>query len=354
MTAESGEAVSGQAEGRSLIDELLAQVHRVDFNQFIRCLQIEHGRQIGDALSPDEQAVQLVADLEGNFPTNQVVAWMPPDDRHVRPRLSAAFFGLYGPSGALPEHYTHLLVERTRQGDHTLREFLDIFNHRLLTLFYRAWEKYSLPVAFETAAVAGRIDPVHAALQSLVQTRLTAARDRLSLSDDWLIYYGGIAANTRCSAESLRACVEDFTTLPTQIEQLVGQWLRLDEADRSRLQTSEFGVSSGNLLGVDTIIGGSVWDVESRFRLRIGPVDWSTMSQYLPGSLPLRRVFDLVRRLAGPHLDFDAQVLLAADEVRGVQLGGNTFRLGHNTWLGSWPHIRPADEAIFRPADAAP
>lgn len=340
---------SQQETARSLVDELLAQVHRVDFNQFIRCLQIEHGSRISDAVSPDEQPVQLIADLEGSFPTNQVVAWTPPDDRHVRPRLAAAFFGLYGPSGALPEHYTHLMLERTRQGDHSLREFLDIFNHRLLTLFYQAWEKHSLPVAFETAAVAGYVDPVHAALQALVQTRLPAARDRLSLSDDWLIYYGGIMANSRCPAESLRACVEDFTALPTALEQLVGQWLQLDTADQSRLKTSEFGVSSGNMLGVDTIIGGSVWDVESRFRLQIGPVDWPTMSEYLPDSLPLRRVFDLVRRLAGPHFDFDAQVLLAADEVRGVQLGDDSYRLGHNTWLGQWPHRHPAIDAIFQP-----
>ena len=66
--------------------------------------------------------------------------------------MTVAFMGLTGPLGVLPRHYTDLLLERGRRKDWTLRDFLDIFNHRLISLFYRAWEKYRLPIVYEAAA----------------------------------------------------------------------------------------------------------------------------------------------------------------------------------------------------------
>ena len=56
------------------------------------------------------------------------------------PRLGVRFFGLLGPQGPMPLHFTEYVRERLRfRGDATPARFLDVFHHRLLTLFYRAW-----------------------------------------------------------------------------------------------------------------------------------------------------------------------------------------------------------------------
>ena len=333
----------------STSEQLLEHIYSVSFCQLMRCIQIEHRTRIGMEREISKQSVQLIADLDANFPSNELASWTPTDGR---PKLAVSFFGLFGPSSALPNHYTQTILERVRQKDHTLREFLDIFNHRMLSLFYRAGEKHSFPVAFETAHASRVEDTLTHAMWSLIGNRLSAARDRLSFDDKSLLYYGGQFASSRPSAESLRACVQDFSGINASIETLVGQWLMLEITEQSRIGSLPMGTMMGNRLGIDTIVGSRIWDVENRFRVSMGPVDWDTFNEYLPTLRPLRVLTDFVRRYVGPQFDFDVQVILQREEVRGVALDANaSFCLGWNTWLGEWQSPRDADQAIFELPD---
>ena len=136
------------------------------------------------------------------------------------------------------------------------------------------------------------------------------------------------------------------------MEPLVGQWLTLNEEDQSRMGEPPPGMSMGSQLGVDTIAGQRVWDVENRFRVCLGPVDWATLSLYLPIHPRLRKLTDLVRRFVGPQFDFDFQILLTPAEVLGVQLdASSSFCLGWNTWLGERNEAQIADESVFELPD---
>jgi len=340
-------------EIESTSEQLRQRLSSVDFNQLLRCLQVESGVQIGMERVLSKQVVKLVAELSHNFPSNELSEWSSDGDR--RPRLSVAFFGLFGPRGSLPNHYTELILERIRNKDFSLREFLDIFNHRALSLFYRSWEKHSFPIAYETAKASDVEDTVTKALLAIVGNRIESSRNRMSFEDDSLLYYGGQFASRRPSVASLQDCVADFTGLATEVEPLVGQWLTIPPMERTIIGNHLPESSFGGCLGVDTIVGDRVWDIENRFRVNVGPTDWETFSTYLPNKSKLRILSDFVRRYVGPQFDFDIRIMVQKNEVRGCVLDGRTnFSLGWNTWLGERRTSKDADEAIFELSDIGP
>jgi type VI secretion system protein ImpH len=342
---------------------LAERATEVSLVQLLRCFQFEHRQRLGDSQQISDQPVRLIASRESAFPVSEISnsesaferqaasssitgrPLRPNDQRH---ELVVTCFGLLGAVGAMPDHYTQLIAQRIRNKDFTLYEFFNIFNHRLVTLFYRAWEKHSFPISFETAKLASKESMTEACLRAIAQNRLSSSRDRLAFTDDALLFYAGIFASRRPSQAALQGCIEDYTGHCCEVEPLVGQWIELSVPDQTCIQTFALGQSQQNALGRDTIAGSRVWDIESRFRVRLGPVNWSTLQSYLPGSLSLRKVTDLVRRFVGAEWDFDVQVLLQSDQVKTAQLTSDEpYQLGWNTWIGDRVDEAPATEAIF-------
>jgi len=106
-----------------------------------------HRHAVGEDHAPKQEAVRFRALPSHGFPPGSISEIRPSSDRGADengkgPELVTAFMGLVGPAGVLPRHYTTLLIERIREKDFALRDFLDPFHHRIVSLFYRAWEKY--------------------------------------------------------------------------------------------------------------------------------------------------------------------------------------------------------------------
>src|SRR6185312_2746376 len=105
---------------------------------------------VGRLVSPDREVVRFAAHASFPFPASQIqtIDWpdtappLPDLPASGAPRMVINFMGLAGPSGVMPLYYTELIVERLRQKDRALLGFFDIFNHRMISLFYQAWEKY--------------------------------------------------------------------------------------------------------------------------------------------------------------------------------------------------------------------
>ncbi|MFN6160810.1 MAG: type VI secretion system baseplate subunit TssG [Planctomycetota bacterium] len=338
----------------AISNRLRGRLTLVQFVQFLRCLQRESGTRIGDVVPLSSQPVRLVPDVEPAFPVSELSWWKEAASDAARPTLAVNFFGLFGPCGVLPNHYSQLIQERLAKKDRALLEFLNIFNHRILCMFYQAWEKHAFAVSMETAAASDKKATVTEALWAIVGNRLETSRELLAFDDSSILYYGGLFANKRATQESLRSAVEDFTRIPTDIENLVGQWLRLAPEDQSRIGSFALGEKAGNCLGVDTLVGEIAWSIESRFRIRLGPVAWDVLGEYLPTGTMLRSVVDFARRYVGPQYDFDIQIVVAADQVRGIQLDPQQpFLLGWNTWLGTWENSNDAEQAILELPDIA-
>lgn len=366
---------AGPGRPRTVEELLLADATGFNFFQTVRLLErlFADRRPVGRQARPGSEVVRFRAHQSLEFPASanyELQAARP--DRP--PLLTVRFMGLTGPSGVMPRHYTELLLRLERESRHlekyAFREWLDLFNHRLISLFYRAWEKYRFYVPYERGEYASpEPDPFTRALFSLIGLEVPQLRGRLHVAtweraedeerertlaqvDDLsLLYYSGFLANrTRC-AVSLEALLRDYFELPACVQQFTGQWLYLDPANQSQLN----GVGSNNELGLNLVVGERVWDAQSKFRVRLGPLGYDDFVRFLPDRAPVtdRKAFfllvHLVRLYVGGELDFDVQLILKAQEVPPCHLadGGVGPRLGWNTWLISRPPGHDAEEAAF-------
>jgi len=352
-----------------------------DFFQAVRILQrLDRTRApVGHAGPPRSEAVRFRAHLSLGFPPSAIHDLIGPAPDRPLPVLVQAFMGLTGPSGVLPRHYTDLLhrIERDRSErnpeKHALRDWLDLFNHRMVSLFYRAWEKYRFHLAYERGDPGGPDpDPFTQCLYCLIGLGLTPLRDRLRvlaksggeasskagafplarIEDLALLHYGGLFARRLRTAVGLEALVGDYFGIAARVEQFHGHWLALEPAN----QTCLAGEGGNTQLGVNTVVGQRVWDIQSKFRIRLGPLRYREFLEFVPDRTPLaarKSLFlltQLVRLYVGPTLDFDVQVVLLGSEAPDCQLvAGQEFgaRLGWNTWIRSRSFARDLDDAVF-------
>jgi len=359
-------------QAASIIEQLFDQPHRFDFFQAVQLLQraaearAEGSRPaaVGHDAAPESEAVRFLAAPSLSFPAGPISRMDQPAKSAERSNgqapaeMTVTFLGLTGPSGVLPDHYTTLLIRRARDRDRSLRDFLDLFNHRTVSLFYRAWEKYHFPTAYERSLQTGSSrDPVSQSLYSLVGLGVDAQRRRSSIDDETFVYYCGAFSHGPPTAESLSAMLSEYFGTPVEIEQFRGQWLYLDEGDRSRLPGPDCPQGSYNQLGVDVVVGERVWDIQSKFRIRIGPLNYREFLKFIPTREALEPLRQLTRSYVGAELDFEVQPVLKAAEVPMTRLstdGGDSPHLGWNTWLVSQlgvdaeaaRHLEAAEESV--------
>ena len=193
-------------EKPSVAQLCFAEGYRFDFFQAVRLLErlYPERQPIGHSASPAEEVVRFRARLALSFPPSAIHEITPAPDAAQPAQMTVAFMGLTGLLGVLPRHYTELLLERGRRKDWTLRDFLDIFNHRMISLFYRAWEKYRLPIVYEAAAWRHQdSDRFSQYLFDLMGLGTKGLRGRMDVGDQVLLFYTGLLAQHPHSASAL-------------------------------------------------------------------------------------------------------------------------------------------------------
>lgn len=397
------------SDSPSVTQQLSDEAYRFDFFQAVRVLQrtvgeAEGGKAetlpepVGYDFAPANEAVRFRAAASHSFPAGAIRDVRPfkgplePGESRP-PDMSAAFFGMTGPQGVLPRHYTSLLIERIRAKDFALRDFLDMFNHRLLSFFYRAWEKYRFAFAYERtvahssvglisdrpaevrldiAPTVGQIanlstdrletyptkryrpaedeDDFTHGLYCLVGLGTAGLRGRSDFDDEAVLFYAGHFAHYPRKATCLEGILHDYFELPIAVRQFQGQWLYLAVEDQSAMPSPRWPLGLHNSLGMDAVIGERVWGVESKFRVQIGPLYYVQFRRLIPCGDMLRPLSQMTRLYVGPNLEFDVQLILKAKEVPWCRLGeheGDPAHLGWNTWVRSGDFTHDVYDAVF-------
>lgn len=321
--------------------QLLDRAAAMEFFQIVRLLENAHPDKprVGASLRPRDDAVRFGQDPSLSFEPGAVAGFTPARGE-ARARLAVNFIGLLGANGPLPLHLTEYARDRARnQGDPTMAAFLDVFHHRMVSLFYRARAEAEPAISLDRPDRDRFADYVG----SLFGIGSPALRGRDEIGDFAKLHFAGLMANQRRPAAGLVTILRAYFKVPVEIEQFVGHWMRIPLDGQTRIGM----VDRGNRLGTSAVLGRKVWDCQHKFRLVIGPLGYADYQRMLPGGASMTRLLAWVRSYAGLVLDWDVRLILKQEQVPRLALGAR--RLGWTTYLGSSPAQRDPDQLLINP-----
>ena len=329
------------------LDRLHAEPGRFGFFQAVRLLYGANGFDgRGTGARPGPLRYTTPASL--SFPTSEIESLVGGESNT---RLCVNFMGLTGPSGVLPRNYTELLIARKSSRDRSAQDFLDMFNHRLVALFWLAWAKHRPEVGREFGfhnSVLRYLEYIVGLGTPALQARLRPGKRTTEaarpLPGAALVYFSGLVSQRPHGERAIAQVVSAVVNAPVQTRGCLGTWQTITPDARTRLGRN------AQRLGDGCVLGTRYWDRQTTLQLSIGPLDRRNFNDLLPRGQRLGDVMELTRFLTGLALDLRVRLSLRADDIPPLRLGARTAdrpQLGWNTWLRGRRDPRPATDTRF-------
>lgn len=320
------------------IEKLCAEPWRYGFLNVLRRLGADpHMPSIGCARRPRAEPFRL-----GQQPS---LAFAPREIAEIgasNGRLKIRLFGLgmLGPNGPLPIHVTEIARDRKEsRHDSTLVDFLDIFHHRYLTLFYRAWSS--------AQAAAGLDRPDDERFSFYVASLFGQKPDEIAKGK--LPGHARMAASTHLVREArnpdgLRATLAQFFGAQVIIDEYVWQWIEVEPTEQSKLGTP----GAPSVMGDGAMLGERVPDRQHKFRIVVGPLELDQYLRFTPQGADLPVLVEWVRAFVGYEFAWELELRIKAHSAPPAAIGGSE-RLGWSGWLGRSPVDAPITGMRFEP-----
>lgn len=324
---------------------LVDEPYRFEFFQAVRLLEkiYPERRAVGRNAMPGEELVRFRSRIALDFPASEIHEIRQSiDDETWEEKLEMIvnFMGMVGVSGVLPQPYTDLVLDRVRHRDTAMWAFLDIFTHRAVSMFYRAWRKYRFPVGYERGN-----DEFTAYMFDLVGLGTKGLRGRMNLPDESLLPYAGLITQKPHSCNAMENTLSDYFSVPATVQQFCGQWLALEKADYTKLGRRN------SALGVSAIAGTHIWEQQSKFRVKLGPIDFKQFQGFLPNGSAHGPLKSIVKFMTGLEFDFDVKLILKKAQVPSSILTTRALRrpmLGWTTFLKTKPFEHDDEQLVLQ------
>ncbi|WP_161630987.1 type VI secretion system baseplate subunit TssG [Niveispirillum irakense] len=325
---------------RSLIRQLLADPGRFEALQAVRLLELDAARKAArtgtrpfqpPAWGNDAglEAVRFRSSLGVVLPGGQVqeIREQAAPSGRVRYTVRQSLLGLAGSFGPLPQPIAELVSERARAGDFAMRDFLDLFNHRLVSILMRSRRAHRP----ELAGAAPWDTNLSAFAAALCGIGTPALKSRLDVPDRALYRFAGLLNRRPASQHGVERLLECHFNLPVRIHPLQGNWMALEPEDHTRLGRQ----ADSTRLGRGAVLGTRAWDQGAGILVELGPLNLRQYLSFQPGKRGLRELMALVAFHAGPDLEVTLRLRLRGDQVPKLHLKHASGRaLGRTTLLG--------------------
>jgi type VI secretion system protein ImpH len=325
MADENREAIN------LLIQRLTKESHRFSFFQAVflleqYCSSISKIAHIGDNGPANVECIRFKSEASLAFPLSDIASIEKIDDKQLRFQIVTSFLGLYGTDSPLPDFYTEDII----QGDPdqtNIRDFMDIFHHRIVSLFYRCWLKYRYYLQYQSDGE----DDFSRRVFSLIGMGTSGIVENLNIPSVRLLRYVGLFMQQSRSASGLESILSDyFDGIPVHIEQCIGRWIKINNDDISVLG------KSNSQLGNKVTIGERVFDRTGKFRVTLELSSFAEFRRFLPNGDYFSSLKEVTEAFLPCPMDYEVELILPGSEVPSMQMSSEFApQLGWTGWLAS-------------------
>lgn len=320
-----------------IIRALLEKGKRFSFFQVVRLLKDRFPRapEPGHQGPPSKERIHFRPSLDMAFSSSdveQVRRWVEPESGEEHFEVTCTFLGAYGQASPLPTYYSEYFLNIEEESKGFVRQFVDLFHHRLISLFYRVWQKYRIEANYR----ADGTDVYSVALANLLGISEDLLPRRQGVRSWSLLGIAGLLAQQPRSAIILRQMLRDaFPNIDVEVEQCIRQWVSVP-AD----QVNALG--EGNCaIGKDLTMGQRVRDRASTFRILLGPISLKDLQSFYPQGRNMVFLRELVDLFNTDCLDYEVVLRVKPWEIPPLEMANPTARVGWSTWLGQTVQPKP-------------
>jgi type VI secretion system protein ImpH len=349
----------------AVIDQLTQSAYDYSFLQSVRLLERSavFDRKLSNArvaispvssfAPPANEAIRFKTHQSLAFPSGEIKSISKNSAKSINEKqwqLIVNFLGISGVQGVLPYHYSELILKRQKVKDETLEQFLNLFNHRTISLFYKASVKYRLPIQYEKnhlhVTTRSKTDQHSQTLLSLIGLGTAGLENRLYTKDESLIFYAGLFNQKIRNTSNLKQILKSHFNIPVEIEQFIGQWKELIDDVRSKLPDFNNPMGRNAQLGRSLMIGKKGWFAQGKIRIILGPLNKSQLDRFAPGTVTLKALNELVSMYVGMENDYEFRIrIYKRDRPQRIKLSAKSPSIiGWDTWLTSKPGSYKDDE----------
>lgn len=356
----------------SVVEQLLSAPHAYSFFQAVRLIErsvyqestnlalggrLQNTRNsIASFAPPATEVLRLHSHQSFKFPEAEIQSLErgTGSNSTVQWSMFVNFMGLTGCMGVMPYHYTELILQRLKLKDETLVHFLDLFNHRTLSLFYQASTKYHLPIEYErkklNPGIKKQRDMQTQTLLSLIGLGTRGLQERLQIKDESLLFYSGLFTQQVRTSNGLKQILQDYFDIPVHIQEFVGQWQELIPDIRTRLGSKRMPKGQNARLGQSVMLGHKGWFAQGKIRISLGPLNREQFYKFAPGTKALKALNDMVRLYVGIERDYEFIIEVKRRDIppKITLKKGASPIMGWNTWLSNSEKPAQVNEEILK------
>ncbi|MCX2900416.1 type VI secretion system baseplate subunit TssG [Pseudomonas mandelii] len=325
MERETQSAYS-RLKASGVLEALQGRVAEANLYRFCQLLEqaLPDHPLLGSTTNPADDPVRFRPDPGMGFPAGELKSIEHDEHDSLRPAtVRTRLLGLYGVDSPMPTAFIDDIAQR-REGHEALEAFLDIFNHRIFTQFYRIWRKYSYPATFE----AGGTDATSQCLLGLIGLGIEGTARQIETPVSRFLALLGVMRLPTRNAEGVCALVKLLA--PNTRARVTPHWPQ----KIALAQPASLSAAQPVRLSQGTPLGSVGYDANSQLHLALFTEDPDEARGWLPGGQLHKDLLVLLRVYLGWRCTARLQLSLPVRSLPQPLLGGAPVLLGMTAVLG--------------------